>query len=671
MSRIWKVSILCLLLVAFLLPMTAQAKSVEYSFTSIDGKTVSNKTNAGKYTLLIYQHMSETHSNAGTLIQELASAEWIGNPNLSVMVVDWGDSTATELRQFVTPYAGGNQDIIFCPDSAGNFHEILTAATDGSSFSMPLGVLFGPDGQVIDSLMGESTEKAFRNLLGGHVPGIDPVPSASFSITGNVGYADAFRIVELINIERKKEGLSEVKMDKGLLEAAMLRAAECSIYYSHTRPDGSRCFTAFPRTNGSSGENIAIGQRSPEEVMEAWMNSPGHRANIMSDSFNSVGVGVFDQGGVHSWVQLFSSNTAATVTKPADTKKAMNIKIQLEHLVPRADRAMLTLKKNETKTVMLGFKNKEFDFTTVYPDTAALSFVSSDPKIATVDSKGVVKGVADGTAQITVTLKGTDRKAVVTIVVSKHSYDEWQYNAPTCSEPGSARYHCLECDEWLDTQITALAAHSWDGGKTTQKPTTEKAGQRLYTCENCGKTKTESIPKYSAPKPAPTQPATAAPTVPATKAPTATPTVPPTAAPTAPATKAPTAPVTAAPTAPPATEQSVPATQIATLATEPTEMPIPIPEPTEMPSQQLPTDLTEGATEPVESSPEVVPETQPTQAKTQPTAAPETQPETQHAQEENPPVAKKNDKLAVAIIVVVAAVIAAGSFLIFWKRKNK
>lgn len=670
MSRIWKVSLLCLLLLALLLPMTvtAQAKTEEFTFTSVDGKKVSTKNAAGKHTLLIYEHMSEMHGDPGKLIRELVSAEWIGNPNLSVVVVDFGDKTAQELKQFVASYTNGNKDITFCTNKEGNLYDILMAAANGNAFSLPMGVLFGPDGQVIGSTMGDASEKAFRNLMAGHVPGVEAVPTANFSITGNNGYADAFRIVELINIERKKEGLSEVKMDKTLLDAAMLRAAECSIYYSHTRPDGSRCFTAIPNLSGSSGENIAIGQRSAEEVMEAWMNSPGHRANIMSDSFNSVGVGVFDQGGVHSWVQLFSSETATTVKKPADAKKSVHIKILLEHLVPSVDRAMLTLKKNETKTVMFGFKNKEFDFTTVYPDTAALSFVSSDPKIATVDSKGVVKGVADGTAQITVTLKGTDRKAVVTIVVSKHSYDEWQYNAPTCSEPGSARYHCLECDEWLDTQITALAAHSWDGGKTTQKPTTEKAGQRLYTCENCGKTKTESIPKYSAPKPAPTQPATAAPTVPATKAPTAAPTVPPTAAPTAPATKAPTAPVTAAPTAPLATEQSVPATQPATVATEPI---LSIPEPTEMPSQQLPTDLTEGATEPVESSPEVVPETQPTQAETQPTAAPETQPETQPAQEENPPVAKKNDKLAVAIIVVVAAVIAAGSFLIFWKRKNK
>ena len=665
MSRIWKVSLLCLLLLALLLPMavTAQAKTEEFTFTSVDGKKVSTKNAAGKHTLLIYEHMSEMHGDPGKVIRELVSAEWIGNPNLSVVVVDFGDKTAQELKQFVASYTNGNKDITFCTNKEGNLYDILMAAANGNAFSLPMGVLFGPDGQVIGSTMGDASEKAFRNLLAGHVPGVEAVPTANFSITGNNGYADAFRIVELINIERKKEGLSEVKMDKTLLDAAMLRAAECSIYYSHTRPDGSRCFTAIPNLSGSSGENIAIGQQSPEEVMEAWMNSPGHRANIMSDSFNSVGVGVFDQGGVHSWVQLFNSEPATTVKKPADGKKTVHIKIQLEHLVPSVDRAMLTLKKNETKPVMLGFKNKEFDFTTAYPDTAALSFVSSDPKIATVDSKGVVKGVADGTAQITVTLKGTDRKAVVTIVVSKHSYDEWQYNAPTCSEPGSARYHCLECDEWLDTQITALAAHSWDGGKTTQKPTTEKAGQRLYTCENCGKTKTESIPKYSAPKPAPTQPATAAPTVPATKVPTAAPTVPPTAAPTAPATKAPTTPVTAAPTAPLATEQSVPTTQIATLATEPV---LPIPEPTEMPSQQLPTDLTEGATEPVGSSPEVVPETQPTQAQTQPTQA-----QTQPAQEENPPVAKKNDKLAVAIIVVVAAVIAAGSFLIFWKRKNK
>ena len=57
----------------------------------------------------------------------------------------------------------------------------------------------------------------------------------------------------------------------------------------------------------SAGENIARGQSSPEEVVRAWMNSEGHRANILGESFTSLGVGVYKSGGTYAWTQLFIS----------------------------------------------------------------------------------------------------------------------------------------------------------------------------------------------------------------------------------------------------------------------------------------------------------------------------------------------------------------------------
>lgn len=57
-----------------------------------------------------------------------------------------------------------------------------------------------------------------------------------------------------------------------------------------------------------SGENIAYGQKSPEEVMEAWMNSPGHRANILNEKFTTIGVGYYKSAnGINYWSQLFTS----------------------------------------------------------------------------------------------------------------------------------------------------------------------------------------------------------------------------------------------------------------------------------------------------------------------------------------------------------------------------
>ena len=117
-------------------------------------------------------------------------------------------------------------------------------------------------------------------------------------------------VVNLVNIERAKEGLSALKIDTKVQAAAQVRAKECEQLFSHTRPDGSSFATALKEQNvsyRSAGENIAWGQHSPEEVMEAWMNSAGHRANIMNPNFTTIGVGYYENArGIDYWCQLFT-----------------------------------------------------------------------------------------------------------------------------------------------------------------------------------------------------------------------------------------------------------------------------------------------------------------------------------------------------------------------------
>ena len=116
---------------------------------------------------------------------------------------------------------------------------------------------------------------------------------------------ESARVVELCNIERAKAGLPPLKSDNSQLQqAADLRAAELHVSFSHTRPNGSSCFTAvkeFGVNYTSVGENVALGQKTPEQVMESLMNSEGHRGNIMSDSFTTIAVG-YNNG---AWAQLF------------------------------------------------------------------------------------------------------------------------------------------------------------------------------------------------------------------------------------------------------------------------------------------------------------------------------------------------------------------------------
>lgn len=118
-------------------------------------------------------------------------------------------------------------------------------------------------------------------------------------------------VVRLVNIERAKENLSALSESSELDGAANIRANEIITKFAHQRPDGREWHTVLAESGisyNASGENIAAGQRTPAEVVEGWMNSPGHRANIMNSSFNKIGVGYVTGGSYgHNWVQLFTN----------------------------------------------------------------------------------------------------------------------------------------------------------------------------------------------------------------------------------------------------------------------------------------------------------------------------------------------------------------------------
>ncbi|WP_369716905.1 CAP domain-containing protein [Leptotrichia sp. HSP-536] len=118
-------------------------------------------------------------------------------------------------------------------------------------------------------------------------------------------------VVRLVNIERRKRGIASLSVSNELSKATAIRADEISRKYSHTRPDGSSYLTVL-KTAGYMhsyvGENIAAGQKSPEEVMNAWMNSSGHRANILNPNYTEMGVGfTYATNSIYGtyWVQLF------------------------------------------------------------------------------------------------------------------------------------------------------------------------------------------------------------------------------------------------------------------------------------------------------------------------------------------------------------------------------
>lgn len=133
-----------------------------------------------------------------------------------------------------------------------------------------------------------------------------PAP-ATVAAAGNTASASyAQQIVSLVNKERAAAGISAVSGLDSLNKVAAAKATDmrANNYFSHTSPTYGSPFdmmASFGVTYRAAGENIAMGQRSAEEVMTAWMNSPGHRANILNKDFNYIGVG-FDN---NYWVQEF------------------------------------------------------------------------------------------------------------------------------------------------------------------------------------------------------------------------------------------------------------------------------------------------------------------------------------------------------------------------------
>lgn len=147
-----------------------------------------------------------------------------------------------------------------------------------------------------------------------NVPVIPEVPENRPEVKPEVqdqAYVYGLRITELVNKHRAAAGLNPVTYSAELSKPAQTRAFEIEKSFSHTRPDG-RYFSTALKDYGISyrfcGENIAWGQKSPEEVVTAWMNSPSHRANILHKSFTKLGVGYQQNArGVNYFVQLFSN----------------------------------------------------------------------------------------------------------------------------------------------------------------------------------------------------------------------------------------------------------------------------------------------------------------------------------------------------------------------------
>ena len=124
--------------------------------------------------------------------------------------------------------------------------------------------------------------------------------------------ADEAEVVRLVKIEREKTGLAPLKSSSKLSNVAREKSKDMATknYFSHTSPTYGSPFDMmkqFGITYRTAGENIAKGYLSPQSVMNGWMNSTGHRENILNPSFGTIGVGAYKVGNTVYWTQMFTN----------------------------------------------------------------------------------------------------------------------------------------------------------------------------------------------------------------------------------------------------------------------------------------------------------------------------------------------------------------------------
>lgn len=221
-------------------------------------------------------------------------------------------------------------------------------------------------------------------------------------------------------------GLQPLTYDYALEQAAMLRAAEIAVSFSHTRPNGTLCFTTLPLY--MHGENIAAGQTTAAAAYTDWREDnygyagQGHRRNMLSANFAAVGVGHVTFNGIHYWVQNFGfRSSGAAATTAANGARTVAVSIDDANITQKSLKASSTaISVTVGKSASLPKLNLALSVRDRWP-SSALSLAASNPKwvssnasVAAI-SGGKVVGKKVGTATLTATANGMKATVKVTV----------------------------------------------------------------------------------------------------------------------------------------------------------------------------------------------------------------------------------------------------------------
>ena len=281
--------------------------------------------------------------------------------------------------------------------------------------------------------------------------------SQNFQITGTYRQTQARTMLSMINAFRTGKdawqwneddsekvqvtGLLALNYDYNLEKIAMQRAMELVVAYSHTRPNGEQCFSAYTKEYGTCGENIAIGtsDMTAAKTFELWQETnekyagQGHRRNMLSGEFQSVGIGYVYYKGCHYWVQEFGDRVVtATATAANDSETAVTVPVSADQITAlnatsNVERYQL-VKGDSAALPVLTFELRTKD-TWSYAPSAAATFTQApawqikDTAIATISGNNIL-AVTPGTTSLTATVNSQSFDIPITVTEAPVKKDD-------------------------------------------------------------------------------------------------------------------------------------------------------------------------------------------------------------------------------------------------------
>lgn len=364
---------------------------------------------------LILFFSTDNCQNSEELLEEIANNNWVDNKNLNVIAIESTGKDKATVQEVInrTMVFDKIDTVYYCPNSSWqifswyntfveNNGDMSTIKNYGdlvmsSKFAYAMLVTKGEDGNYISYAQGGiSSGDAFANFVANFDDSIDRVDTVDVKVPGNRRYDYVNAVWEATNELRSLNGAEELALSSELTELAMQRAAECALYFSHTRPNGLSCFTLGDKY---SAENIAAGQSMPTFVMDCWIASDGHRENMLRPEMKQMGVGCFENNGVKYWVQLFGREKDNTQVQQTSSQ-AVDAKIStlVSRLDPFTDTGVLDIKQgNEANLPLLYNTNLGENYlsqTIVLPTVNSIVDVNDSNKvIANVENRTTGSGV--------------------------------------------------------------------------------------------------------------------------------------------------------------------------------------------------------------------------------------------------------------------------------------